>query len=57
MIKLFQHRDGTIDLSIKHGSRNHTDTLTPDQAMTLSNKLQSFAKAQQGHAFWELPHE
>lgn len=57
MISLYQHFDGNIQISITSGKRSFRYVLTPERAMELSNRLQSFVKSQQSPATWSLPHE
>lgn len=54
LMKLVQHRNGDVSVTIFRGRMRYTERLTPDEAMTLSNKLQSFAKAQQDEPFYLL---
>lgn len=54
LMKLLQHSNGDISVTVFKGSKRYTQRLTSDEAMELSNKLQSFAKAQQDQPFYLL---
>ena len=54
LVKLLQHPDGDVSLTVFRGRMRYTERLTADEAMELSNKLQSFVKAQQDAPFYLL---
>jgi hypothetical protein len=54
LIKLIQHPDSDVSLTVYRGASRYTQRLTSEEAMTLSNQLQSFAKAQQDAPFYLL---
>lgn len=51
---LYQLLDGNISLTLYRGQKRYTEILTAEQAMELSNKLQSFVKAQQVEPYYLL---
>jgi hypothetical protein len=54
ILKLVQHTDATISITIFRGRMRYTERLSPDEAMELSNRLQSFVKAQHTEPFYLL---
>jgi len=54
LARIVQHEDTSISLTVFRGGKRYTVNLTSDEAMALSNKLQSFCKAQQNQPFYLL---
>lgn len=54
LCRLVKHPNGDVSLTVFRNYKRYTNRLTADEAMELSNKLQSFAKAQQDAPFYLL---
>lgn len=54
LMKLLQHPNGDVSVTVFRGRMRYTERLTSDEAMTLSNQLQSFAKTQKTEPFYLL---
>lgn len=54
LMKLLQHPNGDVSVTIFRGRMRYTERLTPDEANELAYKLMSFAASQQDAPFYLL---
>jgi hypothetical protein len=54
LIKLIQHADGDVSLTVYRGASRYTQRLTPQEARELYDKLEEYATAYQDKPFYLL---
>lgn len=54
LARLRQHPNGDVSLTVFRGGKRYTQRLSSEEAMTLSNQLQSFCKSQRDEPFYLL---